>query len=232
MAGPYPVNGDQYCNIDRKMTELKRQLMAKSGSPIDPYWLDEALQALIEQRPFTKEEAKIAANIRDEVLTTAYFENRLPGVSWSYSARFILMDNMIHKVGDLAYLSEKELKALPGVGKVTISFAHSVCKAAGFQLGEAADTVERNAFGTPVPIVLNQAQSDSELRDQHLRLALTIVDLGGDVTKIYGLTRSEYISRIFKIPSTSYQKDAMRDGLNSLIEFFSSFGLTWPKEST
>jgi hypothetical protein len=42
----YVVTGDQYRDIDRRMREIKRQLDQKSGSPLNPEKVNEALQNL------------------------------------------------------------------------------------------------------------------------------------------------------------------------------------------
>lgn len=49
MAG-FPVTGDQYWKIDRRMGEIKRQLSQKGGSPLDPERVLEALQDISEGR--------------------------------------------------------------------------------------------------------------------------------------------------------------------------------------
>lgn len=58
MAG-YPVTGDQYRDIDRKILELKRQLNQKDGCPQDPEYIKKGLQALIEGRFKAKPRRKI-----------------------------------------------------------------------------------------------------------------------------------------------------------------------------
>lgn len=47
MAG-YPVDGDQYRGIDRKMSEIKRQLCLPGGSSLDPERVVRALQKIVE----------------------------------------------------------------------------------------------------------------------------------------------------------------------------------------
>jgi len=42
------VNGDEYQEIDRKMLEIKRQLLQKSGCPLDPQKVKIALQDIVE----------------------------------------------------------------------------------------------------------------------------------------------------------------------------------------
>ncbi|MBT3231005.1 hypothetical protein HN358_04495 [Candidatus Uhrbacteria bacterium] len=48
MAGNYPVTGDQYRDIDRRMSEIKRQLNQDEGSPSDPVRILLALQGIVE----------------------------------------------------------------------------------------------------------------------------------------------------------------------------------------
>jgi hypothetical protein len=47
MAG-HPVTGDQYMSIDRKMSEIKRQLLLPGGSSLDPERVNRALQGIVE----------------------------------------------------------------------------------------------------------------------------------------------------------------------------------------
>lgn len=47
MAG-YPVTGDQYRTIDRRMSDIKRQLNVADGSPLDPQAVMDALQDIVE----------------------------------------------------------------------------------------------------------------------------------------------------------------------------------------
>ncbi len=44
----FPVDGDQYRTIDRRMLEIKRQLNQSEGSPLDPSKVLTALQGIIE----------------------------------------------------------------------------------------------------------------------------------------------------------------------------------------
>ena len=44
----YSVTGDQYRGIDRKMREIMRQLDQKGGSPLDPNWVDQRLQQIVD----------------------------------------------------------------------------------------------------------------------------------------------------------------------------------------
>lgn len=53
MAGKYPVTGEQRDAIDAKMGELKRQLRQREGCRVDPKWMDDALQAIVEGRGFS-----------------------------------------------------------------------------------------------------------------------------------------------------------------------------------
>lgn len=50
-ANKFAVAGDQYRTIDERMCELKRQLNLKDGSPLDPKWLADQLQFLVEGKP-------------------------------------------------------------------------------------------------------------------------------------------------------------------------------------
>lgn len=47
MAG-FPVTGDQFWTVDRRMSEIKRQLGVEGGSPLDPHKVAMALQAIVE----------------------------------------------------------------------------------------------------------------------------------------------------------------------------------------
>lgn len=47
MAG-YPVTGDQYRTIDRRMREIQRQLDQEGGSPLDPEGVARTLQLILE----------------------------------------------------------------------------------------------------------------------------------------------------------------------------------------
>ncbi|TAK03268.1 hypothetical protein EPO34_04345 [Patescibacteria group bacterium] len=47
MAG-FPVSGDQYRTIDRRMSDIKRQLCVADGSPLDPQAVMDALQQIVE----------------------------------------------------------------------------------------------------------------------------------------------------------------------------------------
>lgn len=47
MAG-FPVTGDQYRTIDRRMSDIKRQLCVADGSPLDPAQVADALQRIVE----------------------------------------------------------------------------------------------------------------------------------------------------------------------------------------
>lgn len=49
-AKKYAVTGDQYIGIDKKIADIKRQLRQDGGSPIDPVYLNWALQQLGEGR--------------------------------------------------------------------------------------------------------------------------------------------------------------------------------------
>ncbi|MFA5187883.1 MAG: hypothetical protein WC460_00800 [Patescibacteria group bacterium] len=44
----YSVTGDQYRVISRKMREIMRQLDQKGGSPLDPNWVDQKLQRIVD----------------------------------------------------------------------------------------------------------------------------------------------------------------------------------------
>lgn len=48
MAGKFTVTGEQDLGIDKQMTEIKRQIRQKGGSPIDPALVELALQDIIE----------------------------------------------------------------------------------------------------------------------------------------------------------------------------------------
>lgn len=48
MGDKFVVTGDRYTRIDRKMGDIKRQLLTKGGSPLNPDLVDEALQRICE----------------------------------------------------------------------------------------------------------------------------------------------------------------------------------------
>lgn len=52
MAGKYPVSGEQYRTIDRRMREIMRQLDQAGDSPLDPEWVASVLQTIIEGRGY------------------------------------------------------------------------------------------------------------------------------------------------------------------------------------
>ena len=55
----FSVTGDQYRVIDRKMTEIKRQLNQKEGSPLDPTEVSDLLQRIIEPNFMSISDLKI-----------------------------------------------------------------------------------------------------------------------------------------------------------------------------
>lgn len=50
MAGTFPVTGEQYRTIDRRMRDIIRQLDRPNGSPLDPAFVTTALQYITEGR--------------------------------------------------------------------------------------------------------------------------------------------------------------------------------------
>jgi len=44
----FVVTGEQYRVVDQRMREIKRQLDQKNGSPLDPYWVANKLQEIVE----------------------------------------------------------------------------------------------------------------------------------------------------------------------------------------
>lgn len=48
MGDKYVVSGDQYLSIDRKVSDIKRQLLLKGGSPLHPEAVDHAMQRIAE----------------------------------------------------------------------------------------------------------------------------------------------------------------------------------------
>ena len=50
MATRFVVKGDTYVKIDRRMAEIKRQLLQEGGSPLNPAHIALVLQALVEGR--------------------------------------------------------------------------------------------------------------------------------------------------------------------------------------
>jgi len=49
-AKKYAVSGEQFLKIDKRMSEIKRQLAQKGGSPIDPEHVALVLQQIIDKK--------------------------------------------------------------------------------------------------------------------------------------------------------------------------------------
>lgn len=76
----HAVTSDQYRDIDRRMTEIKRQLNQRVGSPLDPDKVLEALQAIIDVPKWvdvTKAQEIMAGNFHSPVDMTHYFGSAL-----------------------------------------------------------------------------------------------------------------------------------------------------------
>lgn len=50
MGDKYVVTGDQYLSIDRKVADIRRQLLLERGSPLDPETVDQVMQYVGEGR--------------------------------------------------------------------------------------------------------------------------------------------------------------------------------------
>ena len=75
MGDKYVVTGDQYLSIDRKVSDIKRQLLLKGGSPLHPEAVDHAMQRIAEGDfgEASATAAKVEAALSRPYLTTIHY---------------------------------------------------------------------------------------------------------------------------------------------------------------
>jgi len=64
----FVVTGDQYRVIDRRMREIKRQIDQENGSPLDPKWIADELQRLIEPNACMGQPGEITLKRKREII--------------------------------------------------------------------------------------------------------------------------------------------------------------------